>query len=128
MGITAKQRALKAARAAARIAQAVNAPDASPVDPVIVTAAELAWRLGEETYAARLQLLRCVRALGCTHARALLADALRIDAQGGEWVVSGMRLRTAGGIFFRLAREALSAELWVAINPASTSGVTAFNA
>jgi hypothetical protein len=109
MGLTAKQRALKAERAARNRAMV-----AEPVHRLatIETAADLARTLGETEYAPRLQLLRTVRVLGCERARAILAEALKIDADGGELVKSGLRYRTPGGIFFRLARNILGPDTW----------------
>jgi hypothetical protein len=118
MGLTQKQRDMKAARAAARAATLTAEPPAeercvqtnsSDRRAIIETAATLAYTLGEETYHARLELLQSVRALGPDVARALLAEALRIDAEGGELVMSRSRYRTPGGIYFRLVRDRLEA-------------------
>jgi hypothetical protein len=79
---------------------------------IIATAATLAYALGEETYTARLQLLRSVRLLGPDLAHDLLAEALRIDAEGGELVASGTRSRTPGGIYFRLVRDLVTQDEW----------------
>jgi phosphorylated adapter RNA export protein len=70
--------------------------------------AAIADQLGETEALPRRQIRRAVRALGEERARALLAEALAIEAVGGELLPDGSRRRTPGGVFFRLVRGAAS--------------------
>ncbi len=127
MGLTQKQRDLKAAKTAARAAAAAEeAARTDGTDPqqqrkaTLETAARIVRALGEEQYHARLQVLRCVRLLGQSLALELLAEALRIDGDGGELLPGypeGGRYRTPGGIFFRLAHSRVTPEEWARIVP-----------
>ena len=139
MGLTQKQRDLKAARAAARaaaealvvmqppveakIAPATLCDESTQRRAIIETAAALVYTLGETTYTAQLQLLRSVRLLGPDLARDLLAEALRIDAEGGELIANRSRSRTPGGIYFRLVRDLVTPHEWwtrvVGVSPRS---------
>ena len=78
-------------------------------DP-IATAAAIADQLGEAEELPRRQIVRAVRVLGEDQARAVLAEALAIEAAGGELLPDGSRRRTVGGIFFRLVRRTASAK------------------
>ncbi len=71
---------------------------------------ELADRLGETAAGPRHQLARVVDVLGEDRARALLAEALAIEARGGLLLPDGSRRRTPGGVFFHLARTQASPE------------------
>ena len=137
MGVTQKQRALKAARVAAQFAATSVAVVAEPTseaseveqtltcqadvraDPqrwaTIETAARIVRALGEEHFTPQLVLLRITRLLGPELALELLDEALRIDGDGGELLPSGGRYRTPGGIFFRLCRELVTADEWACI-------------
>ena len=72
---------------------------------VSVTADTIADQLGETEELPRRQVRRVVRTLGEDRARALLAEALAIEAAGGELLPDGSRRRTVGGLFFRLVRQ-----------------------
>ena len=67
-------------------------------------AEELADELGETEELPRRQLRRVVQTLGAERARAILAEALAVEARGGLLVPDGSRRRTPGGIFFHLVR------------------------
>src|SRR5687767_7637844 len=56
----------------------------------------------------RTQVTAIVEALGEVRAMALLAETQRIELSGGMLVPDGSRRRTPGGVFFVLARRALS--------------------
>ncbi len=135
MGVTAKQRALKAARVAA--ATAVR-PQCEPVNSpgefvaanaqrraIIETAARIVRALGEEHFTPRLHLLRITRLLGPELALEVLDEALRIDGDGGELLPSGGRYRTPGGIYFRLVRALVTPAEWAQVTCPSTSSAAA---
>lgn len=90
------------------------------IDPAPAAAAqEIAAALQEKnTHLVR----RVVEVLGADAARAHLAEALRIEAAGGELVASGKRRRTPGGVFFRLVRDACPPEQRQAIGWPSGTG------
>lgn len=67
----------------------------------------IADELGEKDFAAREQLKEVVAALGEPAAFALLERVLAIEDAGGERLADGVRRRTAGGVFFRMARQKL---------------------
>src|SRR5262245_4485629 len=67
-------------------------------------AQETAAQLGETTPEALDQIFRLLKLLGEEVVNACLAEALAIQAGGGERLPSGGRPRTLGGIFFRLTR------------------------
>ena len=67
------------------------------------TAVMIADQLGETGEEPRAQILTIVRGLGRTQARALLQQALDLEASGGMMVLDGSRRRTLGGIYFHLA-------------------------
>jgi len=67
------------------------------------TAAMIADQLGETEEVPRAQIVTIVRGLGRTQARALLQQALDLEASGGMMVLDGSRRRTVGGIYFHLA-------------------------
>ncbi len=64
----------------------------------------IADRLGETEEQARQQFVRTVRTLGRTQSLALLEETLQTEANGGIMLPDGSRRRTAGGVFFFLAR------------------------
>lgn len=68
-------------------------------------AGEFAAQLGEQDEQPLQQIGRALTILGEAPVRAIIAEALAIEAGGGETVMSGKRRRTPGGIFFRLIRE-----------------------
>ena len=67
----------------AAIAKAVNEPNK-----------ELIWRI--------------VKRIGAERATAFLAEALRIEAEGGMLVEDQSRRRTPGGVFFALVRQGVT--------------------
>jgi len=73
-------------------------------DNLLARAKETAAQLGETTPEALDQILRLYKLQGETVVDACLAEALAIQASGGERLPNGGRLRTLGGIFFRLTR------------------------
>jgi hypothetical protein len=64
--------------------------------------------LNEGAERPRSQVTAIVEALGEVRAMALLAETQRIELSGGMLVPDGSRRRTPGGVFFVLARRALS--------------------
>ncbi len=68
-----------------------------------VTAA-IADQLGETEDVPRRMIRRAVQTLGAERARALLAEALAVEAGGGLPLPDGSRRRTPGGVFFHLVR------------------------
>ncbi len=78
--------------------------------PLRERAAKIADALGETEAQPRQSIVRVVRALGEECTRALVARAREIDAGGGLMVPDGSRKRTLGGVFFVLAREALTGD------------------
>ena len=115
MGVTAKQRALKAARAAKAVRPEMSCVITRERWATIETAARIVRTLGEEQYVPRLHLLRIVRLLGPELALELLTEALRIDGDGGELLACGGRYRTPGGIYFRLVRSLVTPDEWTHI-------------
>jgi len=76
-----------------------------PVDDSLPSRAQaVAAELGETTPEALDQILRLLKLHGEDVVQAWLAEALAIQAQGGERLPNGGRPRTLGGIFFRLTR------------------------
>ncbi|MBA3533854.1 MAG: hypothetical protein H0T73_18200 [Ardenticatenales bacterium] len=74
------------------------------------TVATLAEALGERTPQVQWQLRRVVRHIGPERARAFLAQAQEVEAQGGLLTKDESRRRTPGGTFFHVVRESLSPE------------------
>jgi hypothetical protein len=67
-------------------------------------AMQIADRLEETEEQARQQVVRTVQTLGRTQSLALLEETLQVEATGGMLLPDGSRRRTAGGVFFFLAR------------------------
>ena len=82
--------------------EASAAGSGSVAAPALVR--ELADRLGETAAGPRHQLGRVVAVLGAERARALLAETLAVEEQGGLLLPDGSRRRTPGGVFFHLVR------------------------
>jgi hypothetical protein len=80
---------------------------------------ELAAQLGEQDEQPLQQIDRALAILGEAPVRTIIAEALAIEATGGETVMSGKRRRTPGGIFFRLVRERVTGSQRRAIFPAA---------
>lgn len=76
----------------------------STEDSLRARARETAAQLGETTAEALDQILRLFKLQGEEVVDACLAEALAIQAGGGEQLPNGGRPRTLGGIFFRLTR------------------------
>ena len=77
----------------------------------------LAERLGETRPGPVGQIAGILHALGPEPTKALVQEALTIHRGHGMLVENGTRKRTAGGIFFYLARQQMSAEAWQRIHP-----------
>ena len=80
-------------------------------------AAAIAAQLGETLGGPLGQIRRVVQTLGAERARALLAEALAVEAQGGMLLLDGSRRRTLGGVFFQLVREQTTGQERRAIFP-----------
>lgn len=65
-------------------------------------------------------LVSLVQHMGLDFAQALLQDTLAIEAQGGLLVQDGSRRRTAGGVFFFLAKQKLPSEVAQQVFPVMT--------
>ena len=76
----------------------------SSEDSLRARAKETAAQLGETTAEALDQIFRLYTLQGEAVVDACLAEALAIQASGGERLPNGARPRTLGGIFFRLTR------------------------
>jgi PHAX RNA-binding domain len=74
------------------------------------TISRIAKSLGEVGETPLAQIAGVVHALGERDAAALLTETLQIETDGGMLVPDGTRRRTAGGVFFQLARAKLSHE------------------
>lgn len=74
------------------------------------TAELIATTLKETEEGPRELIERIVETLGEDLARELLQETEKIEASGGEMIRRGTRRRTAGGVFFRLARHRLTEE------------------
>jgi len=71
---------------------------------------QIATALGETDELVRKKVKRIVKTIGESQAQELLRTTMEIEANGGEVLPDGSRRRTAGGIFFRLARETVTPE------------------
>lgn len=80
-------------------------------------AAEIADKLEETAKRPRTQIRRIIEECGADFARQLLADSLEVEAQGGMETLDGKRRRTVGGVFFKLAKERLPADIRAKIFP-----------
>jgi hypothetical protein len=94
----------------------VESESKTQISPLV---GELAAQLGEQDEQPLQQIDRALAILGETPVRAMIAEALAIEAAGGETVMSGKRRRTPGGIFFRLVRERATGSQRRAIFPAA---------
>jgi len=73
-------------------------------DSLLPRARAVAAQLGETTPESLDQILRLLKLMGEEVVDACLAEALAIQARGGEMLPNASRPRTLGGIFFRLTR------------------------
>lgn len=87
-----------------------TAHEATESGTVPIVADAIADRLGETGDLPRRQVRRVVQALGAGRAHAFLAEALALEAAGGELLPDGSRRRTPGGVFFRLVRRGTTAK------------------
>lgn len=94
----------------------VDSESKAQISPLV---GEFAAQLGERDEQPLQQIGRALEILGETPLRALIAEALAIEAGGGETVMSGKRRRTPGGVFFRLVRERATGSQRRAIFPAA---------
>ncbi len=92
----------EATNAASEQQPETTAPPREPSQ--FAVAMQIADRLGETEEQARQQFVRTVRTLGRTQSLALLEETLQVEAAGGLMLPDGSRRRTAGGVFFFLAR------------------------
>ena len=72
----------------------------------VVTA--IAAQLGETAPLPRRQIAQALATLGEERVRALVTEALAIEAQGGLMLPDGSRRRTLGGVFFQLLRKGVT--------------------
>ncbi len=68
-------------------------------------AGEIAAQLGETELEARRQIVRALRVIGEERTRAVVAQALDVEASGGLMLPDGSRRRTRGGVFFHMLRH-----------------------
>jgi hypothetical protein len=78
---------------------------------------EIVTRLGEKKKAPRFQILKLVSLCDMETCRAILEEALQIEANGGMMTNKGDRRRTPGGIFFKLLRDRLSPDVIAQVLP-----------
>ncbi len=69
----------------------------------------IAQQLGETQAGPISQIRRVVQRLGPEAALAFLQETQQIEAQGGQMLPDGSRRRTAGGVFFSLVKDRVSA-------------------
>ena len=87
-------------------------------NPLHTVAATIAAQLGETAPTPRATIWRTVRTLGPERAQAFVAQALKVEANGGMLIPDGSRKRTLGGIFFYLVRTQISDDEAMQINRA----------
>jgi len=85
--------------------------DVSAAPAAIAAAGEIAAQLGETEIEVRRQIMRALRVIGEERTRAFVARALAVGAAGGMMLKSGSRRHTRGGVFFRLMRDELMADV-----------------
>jgi hypothetical protein len=87
--------------------------------PEVVTAVatEIADALGETTNKPRRQIKQIVELCGVDFSRELFAETMQTEANGGLNLPDGSRRRTAGGVFFLLARTKISDEAHKVVFP-----------
>lgn len=87
-------------------------------NPVPRTAKKIADALGETDPTPVNTIQRLVEVAGDERALALLAEALKVEAEGGLMTDNKARRRTVGGVFFKLAKGQLSTqERWRVFTP-----------
>ena len=87
-----------------------------PPEPAV---AEIAAQLGETRLTPLGEIARAVATLGEERVRAVVAEALAVEARGGLMLPDGSRRRTPGGVFFHLLRQGITpAERKVIFPPA----------
>jgi hypothetical protein len=79
-------------------------------NPDFVVAKEIGKKLGETEIGPIRQISVLVRHYGADYARALLAETLAVEKQGGMLVNNGQRRRTPGGVYFHLAKSRMTPE------------------
>ncbi len=84
---------------------------------VQMLADEIAGKLEETEKRPRTQIRRIIEEAGADFAQQLLQDTLEIEVQGGMETLDGKRRRTVGGVFFKLAKERLPADIRAKIFP-----------
>lgn len=78
---------------------------------------QIAAELGESAPQALGQIRRILRHMGAKAAWRYVAEAKRVEAEGGMLIPDGSRRRTLGGVFFALVREGVSEEQRAVIFP-----------
>ncbi len=89
-------------------------------------AGEIATQLGETEPEPTRQIARALRVLGTERVRALVDQALEVEAAGGMMLPDGSRRRTVGGVFFHLVRSGISKQemraiFWLGPTTSATS-------
>jgi len=81
---------------------------AMDTDAIRAISDAIAALLGETEQEPTRQIVRALRVLGTERVRALVDQALEVEASGGMMLPDGSRRRTVGGIFFHLVRSGVS--------------------
>lgn len=84
---------------------------------VMKLANEINRKLKEEAKRPQAQIRRIIELGGEEFARQLFADTLKILGEGGMMTNDSVRTRTPGGVFFKLAKDRLPAEIRAKIFP-----------
>ncbi len=82
----------------------------------------IANALGETEPGPRAQVGRVIRVIGVDRAQGLYEQTLEVEAAGGLMLPDDSRRRTAGGVFFKLVRDAASREERWKMFPMRTQG------
>jgi hypothetical protein len=83
-------------------------------------ASEIADTLGETHKSPRKRIALIVQLCGVAFAQDILRQTVEIEASGGMLTSKGDRRRTPGGVFFRLAKDQMGAEIRAKIFPPIT--------
>src|SRR5918998_3519024 len=94
-------------------------PRAPTTAPLV---AAIAAQLGETASVPVRQIGRALATLGEERVRAVVAEALAVEARGGLLLPDGSRRRTVGGVFFHLVRRGVTRDERRAIFPHIAGG------